>query len=162
MRANMAESKVSVMVLVWLACMLGTACARPARVPLNSNFVNGPWSRIGKRAHPAEDTTRLCEAAASQIEQFDAHILFSYYVQCLRGRPWFRFDAEALLDASDGIYKRSPTLLFNPNPIHQTFISIVYFELEFPPTDAEEQRQRELNELNYMQRILQRHSGSAR
>jgi hypothetical protein len=111
----MAEQKnktgsggVSLMALVSLACLLGVVCAKPARLPLNSNFVNGPWSRIGKRTNtePLDATlgedTRLCAATVAELEHFDVHILFAYYMRCLKGKSWFRMGVEDLLESSDG------------------------------------------------------------
>lgn len=79
----------------------------------NSNFVNGPWSRIGKRARVendmwssssssiTSDTELLCGLTTQDLETLGWSDMNEYYEQCVRDKRWF-LDLLAI-DAFKGI-----------------------------------------------------------
>jgi hypothetical protein len=94
------SSSHKLVALVALAiCLLCVTSVQSARPPINANFVNGPWARIGKRTNNnedaavlhTEDTTsevsddKLCRATLREIENMDAHVVYAYYMRCMKG-----------------------------------------------------------------------------
>lgn len=76
----------------------------------NSNFVNGPWSRIGKRARVVDDMTSLsnnpdtellCSLNTQDLETLGWLDMNEYYEQCVKEKRWF-LDLLAI-DAFKGI-----------------------------------------------------------
>ena len=60
------------------------AFSRLGRPPLNANFVNGPWSRIGKRTQANRNDDEFCYLSRKNIGNLNGLNLYNYYVRCLR------------------------------------------------------------------------------
>jgi hypothetical protein len=64
--------------------------AMATRQPLNPNFVNGPWSRIGKRSGSIGKSffndLNLCRLSPKAIDNFDVIKLVNFYLRCMKSK----------------------------------------------------------------------------
>jgi hypothetical protein len=80
---------VCTVTIFYMSC-IENSTAMATRQPLNPNFVNGPWSRIGKRSGSIGKSffndLNLCRLSPKAIDNFDVIKLVNFYLRCMKSK----------------------------------------------------------------------------